>query len=364
MFIPSRQQKEIKKKAGPVSVLFPAVLAAVFFMIACAGCGKKLFPVPPGKLRPEAVDDLTARVTPEGIELSWSVPVKNMDGSPMVELDSFELFKEEVPLDQYCQGCPPKFDQSIKIPFGANPAETRKMLYEDRTVRPGMHYRYAVMAVKGILSKSDLSNSVSVVWHAPPEKPLDLAAQAVRKGIRLSWAPPEKWTDGTPVDRPLSYRLLRREEKSEKWKHIADIKHTEFVDENARTDRIYSYRVAAFINFHGTVITGEYAEVSNVVPRDFIPPAPPKGLVAVQSDKGIELLWQQNSEMDVAGYKVYRREPDGLITLLTHKYVKSPRFVDRDRLAPGRYSYWVTAVDNADPPNESGMSSIVTIRIY
>ncbi len=352
----------VKESRG---LFIPAVLSvAILLCVICAGCGKKLFPVPPGKLRPETVEDLAARVTPQGIELSWSVPVRNMDGSPMIELDSFELFKEAVPLDQFCKGCPPKFDQVIKIPFGANPEEARKMLYEDRTVTTGMHYRYAVRAVKGILSKSDMSNIVSVVWHAPPEPPEDLSALPVKQGIRLEWKPPAQWTDGTPVDEPLSYSVLRREEKSEKWKHLSDINTTRFVDDNARVDRIYSYRVAAFMNFHGTKIVGEFAEVSSVVPKDFIPPAPPRGLVAVQSGKGIELLWQQNSEIDVAGYKVYRREPDGLITLLTYTPVKSPRFVDRDRLARGRYSYWVTAVDNADPPNESDISSIVTIDVY
>ena len=101
-----------------------------------------------------------------------------------------------------------------------------------------------------------------------------------------------------------------------------------------------------------------------MVPRDFIPPAPPKGLVAVQTGRGIELLWQQNSEIDIAGYRVYRREPGGLITLLNRKPVREPRFIDRDPLETGKYSYWVTAVDNAQPPNESGMSSIVSIQVY
>ncbi len=340
------------------------VLAVVILLLGCYGCGKKLFPVPPGKLRPEPVEDLSARVTPDGIELSWSVPVRNMDGSPLVEIKSFELFREEVPLDQYCAGCPPNFGEPLVIPFDAKPAEARKMLYEDRTVRPGMHYEYAVRAVKGILNKGDMSNRVGAVWHAPPEAPQDVMATAVPEGIRLTWQPPSHWTDGAPVEEQLSYRIFRREEKAEKWKHLADVTATEFIDRNARTDRIYSYRVAAFFNFHGTDVEGEYASVSNVAPRDFIPPAPPRGLVAVQTGDGVELLWQQNSEIDMAGYRVYRRDPDGLISLLNRIPVKEPRFIDRDRLPAGKYSYWVTAVDNAQPPNESGMSSLVTIRVY
>ncbi len=351
-------------------ICFPRVRTIVclftagMLLLACFGCGKKLFPVPPGKLRPEGIDDLSARVTPDGIELVWSVPVRNMDGSPLVEIKSFELFREEVSLDDYCEGCPPKFDTPLEIPFDAKPEEARKMLYEDRTVRTGMHYEYAVRSVKGLLNKSDMSNRVGVVWHSPPRAPEELKAVPVRKGIRLTWQHPHEWTDGTPINVSLSYRIFRREEKSEKWKHLAEVNTTEFFDENSRTDRSYSYRVAAFFDMHGTDIQGEFTAVSNVVPRDFIPPEPPRGLVAVQTGAGIELLWQQNSEIDLAGYRVYRREPGGLITLLNRTLVREPRFIDSDSLDAGRYSYWVTAVDNALPPNESGMSAIVTIRVY
>ena len=328
------------------------------------GCGKKLFPVPPGKLRPETIDDLSARVTAQGVELSWSVPVRNSDGSPLVEIRSFELYRQEKPLAEACQGCPPEFGEPLEIPFDAKPEEARKMLYEDRTVRENMYYVYGVRSVKGLLSRSDMSNIVRVAWHSPPSPPLGLEAEPVPGGIRLSWQPPAAWSDGSAVDLPLQYRIFRREEVTERWKHVCDTDATVFVDRDARTDRSYSYRVAALVNFHGTEIVGDSASVSNVVPRDFIPPAPPKGLVAVQTGRGIELLWQQNSEIDIAGYRVYRREPGGLITQLNRKPVREPRFIDRDRLETGKYSYWVTAVDNAQPPNESGMSSIVSIRVY
>ena len=351
----------------PVTLHFPP--CRIWFVAVCilafmlAGCGKKLFPVPPGKLRPETIDDLKARVIPQGIELTWSVPVRNMDGSPMVEIKSFDLFREEVPLDQYCQGCPPRFGIPVEIPFDAKPEEARKMLYEDRTVKTGMHYLYAVRTVKGLLNRSDMSNRVGMVWHAPPAKPRQLAAEPVKNGIHLVWQPPLKWTDGLPVDIPLFYRIFRREEKAKKWKKLARTGKTEFFDENSRTDRSYSYRVAASFVFHGTDIQGEFSTVSNVVPRDFIPPEAPKGLVAVQTGSGIELLWQQNSETDMAGYRIYRREPDGLITLLNRTLAREPRFVDREKLPAGQYAYWVTAVDNAQPPNESGMSTMVHIRI-
>jgi hypothetical protein len=44
---------------------------------------------------------------------------------------------------------------------------------------------------------------------------------------------------------------------------------------------------------------------------DTSPPAAPTGLVAAAGEGSVSLDWTDNSEPDLAGYRVYRREPDG-----------------------------------------------------
>ena len=43
-----------------------------------------------------------------------------------------------------------------------------------------------------------------------------------------------------------------------------------------------------------------------VTPRDIYPPAAPKGLAAVASTGWIDLIWDPNTEADLAGYLVLR----------------------------------------------------------
>ena len=46
-------------------------------------------------------------------------------------------------------------------------------------------------------------------------------------------------------------------------------------------------------------------------PPDTTAPAPPNGLVATHGDAKVDLVWGANSESDLAGYNVYRKDNGG-----------------------------------------------------
>ena len=82
-------------------------------------------------------------------------------------------------------------------------------------------------------------------------------------------------------------------------------------------------------------------------------PAAPDGLVAVQEGEAVRLFWNPNAERDLGGYRVYRKTGDGAWTTLDPDPVGQAQYLDR-ALSPGdAVSYRVTAIDRADPPNES-----------
>jgi hypothetical protein len=98
-----------------------------------------------------------------------------------------------------------------------------------------------------------------------------------------------------------------------------------------------------------------------ITPVDIFPPAAPTGLAAVPSEGGISLIWEPNSELDLGGYLVLRREGgDATLRLLTDTPIADARFRDT-AVTPGmRYTYSVVAVDSLLPlPNVSAESAQV-----
>ena len=63
------------------------------------------------------------------------------------------------------------------------------------------------------------------------------------------------------------------------------------------------------------LVEGDDSPTAKVFANDVFPPAVPSGLQAVYSGEGqkpfIDLLWAPDTEGDLAGYNVYRREDGG-----------------------------------------------------
>ena len=72
----------------------------------------------------------------------------------------------------------------------------------------------------------------------------------------------------------------------------------------------------------------------------------------------INLIWDANSESDLAGYIVLRGEaPGDTLQPITKEPVTAPSYRD-ESVRPGtRYVYAVVAVDRATPPNTSPQSN-------
>ena len=99
---------------------------------------------------------------------------------------------------------------------------------------------------------------------------------------------------------------------------------------------------------------GPLSSETCVTPVDVFPPGPPSDLRLFWRTEQTELSWRESASTDVAGYHVYRSDPTGAgFQRLTESLVEQTSYTDAARDPRGAYRYAITAVDGADPPNES-----------
>ncbi len=345
-------------RAG-LSLLLALVLAAL------AGCGYKDRPVPPQQVVPRPITDLRYQLSEKGVTLSWSYPIETVTGRDLTEISSFELYRAVVPVDSYCDTCPIPFGTPIELPGGVLPGEGRKTAtYEATLLRPGNLYFFKVRARNGWWAESADSNIVSFLWNIPPRAPSGLKAVAGDHEVTLRWQPVTIHLDGSPITGRVEYQVLRSLGGGSFAKVGKPVSGTTFTDTRVRNGRKYFYRVQAIeVYKQGRVGGGSTAPVA-VTPVDRTPPAPPLGVRAVLTGRGVKVFWQPVEERDLKGYRVYRRLPgDRAPELIGEVDAPYTMFVDKNPPADAaRIFYSVSSIDNHTPANESASSPEVMLK--
>ena len=110
----------------------------------------------------------------------------------------------------------------------------------------------------------------------------------------------------------------------------------------------------------GSAVESEPSPAICISPTDTFPPKAPSALAAVASQGAISLIWDANTEPDLAGYIVLRGSASGatMRPLMTAP-IKETTFRDTTVRPNARYVYVVVAVDTATPPNISAQSNRV-----
>lgn len=110
----------------------------------------------------------------------------------------------------------------------------------------------------------------------------------------------------------------------------------------------------------GAIVMGPASPKTCVTPADTFPPAAPRSLAAIAGDGVISLIWEPNTESDLAGYLVLRGDaPGDTLRAITPAPVAATTYRDTTARAGARYVYVVVAVDRATPQNVSAQSNRV-----
>jgi hypothetical protein len=349
-------------------------LATAVLLIAAgaAACGRKEPPVFPERRLPQAVTDLSGAVREGGIDLSWTFPRRRVDNTPIRDPAVARVYRA----DDAGAGEPRPallvrnrvagYTEIATIRLvDVSPAQGGRIAYRDTTaLHNGRRYTYVVLTEDGQGRLSAPSTRVSLLYVAAPEPPRALRAEPGEQQARLSWEAPARLTDGTPLEGPLEYEVLRAGSPdgalSPVGRTAAGV--TTFTDTKLENDRAYSYAVRAISTAAGGTAIGEPSARVTVTPADMTPPSPPANLVAIPSTRTVRLSWSPSPERDVAGYVVYRAAGGGAFARVGSTRAPTTVFVDAD-VPPGPYRYTVSARDAGARANESARSNEVTVSV-
>jgi hypothetical protein len=353
-----------------MSILHRAGVAGASLLLGASllflgSCGYKDHPVPPDTVVPKTIEDLRYETDEKGVSLIWSYPMETIRGNTIESLSSFELFRAEVPLSDYCATCPIPFGDPIEQPGGltTEDGKARKVVFTMADLKPGYKYFFKVRSRTSWFAESADSNIVTFVWQVPAMAPEGLTATVGNRQITLNWKPVTMLRDGSPVSKPLQYQILRSSTGKDQEKIGLVEGATTFVDRNVILKEKYTYQVQTQMLVGKEVVAGGMSKPVSTLSVDQTPPEPPTGVTAIDTDMGIKVLWEKSGAEDIGGYRVYRRSADAQEPVLIGEVEPVyTLFVDTKREQGRRYFYSVTAIDQGNPANESRRSSEATTR--
>jgi hypothetical protein len=340
------------KRQSVAPWLLPLVLSLT---LACllGACGKKGPPLAPLRLAPPRVSDLEALQRGDRVVLSWSVPEITREQAPdaLRRLELFMALHPDSDDGDGDDGSPlneAEFErlsgrvlqmEAKDVQSVAGTAWLERALGDDGVAPRSYGVRY-ISRSGGRARLSNLVKLTPGTWPEPPPAP---RLELVEDGILVDVA--EEAVD-----------IYKRDREAEQYppRPLFAGQQGAVRDMDSEYGQVRCY-VAARLD---QGIESPLSEEACIQVKDLKPPQPPEGLAAAADPRGgVLLLWSPSSDPDVAGYHVYRLQAgsEDLPIRLTRQPLDVARYTDTTA-GSALHEYYVTAVDGADPPNESAPS--------
>ncbi|NVJ59418.1 MAG: endonuclease [Gammaproteobacteria bacterium] len=191
-----------------------------------------------------------------------------------------------------------------------------------------------------------------------PSAPVDLVALGGELQVELNWsANLESDLDG--------YRVYRSDDGGASFRLVqTDLTLTNnFTDTSVAASTSYSYYITAVDLAGNESVASLVVSATTNDAVDSEAPLAPVGLTADNYRRDVSLNWDANSESDLAGYNVYRRDlRSGDLVKINNELLLTTSFDTRLPSWWRTYEYVVTAVDTSG--NESTSSESVYVSVF
>ena len=348
-----------------------STISLLFFCVLLTGCARIADPKPPERRVPEAVRDLEARRYGEEIVLTFSVPVRNTDGSSAPAIRSLEILR----VTEKAEAGNPSdssdlseenFLERAMLVFSIPASRFQEFLNGNvffirdapRTA-PGesvysLRFRYAAVFVNEKNQASGLGRQAIIQSVVLPTAPEGLSAIVTKDSIHITWTPaPENADAALPLQ--IAYNIYRSENPDmfpATPINGAPLMKAEYRDVDFQFEKNYYYAVSV-VSASDFTAESARSEIIKVEARDVFPPDSPGNFTAVARDGRVTLFWTPSPAADLAGYRIFRRsrtEPrqplrEGLITGISYR----DESVEND----GEYIYEIQAVDERGNASET-----------
>jgi len=372
------------------------VTRAVRLILLCAlvapACGRRGDPLPPLRPLPGRLADLALRRIDDRIEVRFTVPAANADGTTPSAIDRISVYQLTTPAGaanptatdiELAQNLkhqvrvevpPPPKPEAKGAEASASPKPQADQPKPGPVVDPSAAIRQAVpgeqilivdkipsgttgvihyLVVGAVGSRRQASAVVRVPLETLPPAPHDLAFAVDEKQVTLTWQPGGDAAGQKfrvyDVDR--DGRLVAGSPAGEPLATPTTATPVEFGKE-----RCFEVRA---VQTQGAVTIESAATRSCTTPQDtFMPPAP-TNLRAFPGDGSVRLTWDAVQAGDLAGYTVLRGEGTGDTLQPLSATLTETTFTDTKAVPGVTYWYAVYAIDTSK--NISGLSNRVQV---
>lgn len=317
-------------------------------------------PQPPSLKLPQPVTDLTAQRVGDHVELHWTMPKRATDKVLLVGDQKTRICRKLGPDPCVTAGTASFAPQSSAtftdhLPTSLASGPPRPLLYTIELLNHGGR-------------TAGPSNRAIASAGSAPAQITNLQARAQANGILLTWTP-DNANETVRLVRTLVQKTAQKPDApksplpTQQTLEFTGPDNGRVLDSDAALDHTYTYtaqRILYLAPPNQTVgLAGLPSQPVTIDARDVFPPATPAGLEAIADPqaRAIDLSWQPNTESDLAGYTVYRRDAESSAppTRISPPAEPAPAFHDATAQPSHTYSYSVSATDRDG--NESPRSA-------